>query len=85
MDRNRTIKLTAHAEQMIAERGIKLAWVVAAIEYPDSRSKDPRDASLTRSYCKISAAEGRILRVVHRPNGADILVITAFFDRGMKL
>lgn len=79
------IKLTSHAEEMIIERGIDLAWVVATIERPDSRSTDPRDPSLTRSFCKISAASGRILRVVHRPNGADILVITAFFDRGMKL
>lgn len=79
------IKLTAHAEEMIADRGIALAWVVSAIEAPDSRSTDPRDTSLTRSFRKISEAEGRILRVVHRPDGADVLVITAFFDRGMKL
>jgi hypothetical protein len=79
------IKLTSHAEDMIAERGIALEWVVITLESPDSRSIDPRDTSLTRSYCKISPADGRILRVVHRPDGADILVITAFFDRGMKL
>jgi hypothetical protein len=79
------IKLTTHAEEMIADRGIALAWVVSAIEAADSRAVDPRDPSLTRSYRKISEADGRILRVVHRPDGADILVITAFFDRGMKL
>jgi hypothetical protein len=79
------IKLTGHAEEMVADRGIDLAWVFTAIENPDIRSADPRDPNLTRSYRKISAADGRILRVVHRLDGDDILVITAFFDRGMKL
>lgn len=78
------IKLTAHAEDMISDRGIDLAWIVSTVETPDSRVPDPRDTALTRSYRKILEAEGRILRVVHRLDQDDILVITAFFDRGMR-
>jgi hypothetical protein len=79
------IRLTAHAEDMIAERGIALAWVEAAVMQPDLRVPDPRDPALTRSFRKILLAEGRILRVVHRPDGVDVLVITAHFDRGVRL
>lgn len=78
------IKLTAHAADMIEARGIALAWVETAIAQPDSRSQDPSDAALTRSYRAITEAGGRVLRVVHRPDGADVLVITAFFDRGAQ-
>jgi hypothetical protein len=79
------IKLTAHAEEVMSDRAILLDWVVAAIENPDSQSSDPRDPRLTRSYLKIYSENERILRVVHRKDGSDILIITAHFDRGMKL
>jgi hypothetical protein len=79
------MRLTAHAEDMITERSIAMEWILAALSHPDSQSPDPRDPTLTRSYCKISSAGERILRVVHRADGPDTLVITAFFDRGIKL
>jgi hypothetical protein len=79
------IKLTTHAADMLSERGIAFESVVAVIEQPELRSADPLDPALTRSYGKIPAAGGRVLRVVHRPDDSDILVITAHFDRGKKL
>jgi hypothetical protein len=79
------IKLTVHAEDMIEDRKIEFSWIVDTIAQPAVRVPDPKDPTLTRSYGKISAAGGRTLRVVHRPDGADVLVISAFFDRGMKL
>lgn len=76
------IRLSAHAEEMLEERGIAFAWVVEAILQPQHVAPDPRDPALTRSFRAIAAAEGRILRVVHRAEGSGILVITAHFDRG---
>jgi hypothetical protein len=63
-------------------RSLPLSWVAAAVNSPDRTTSDPDDPALTRSYKAISEAGNRILRVVHRPEGADILVITAHFDRG---
>jgi len=78
------IRLTTHATEMMAERGILLDWVVETVNQPDYCTADSRDVQLTRSFRKILPAQGRMLRVVHRQDGADILVITAHFDRGAK-
>jgi hypothetical protein len=78
------IRLTTHATEMMAERGILHDWVVETVNHPDYRTADPRDVQLTRSFRKILSAQGRMLRVVHRPDGADTLVITAHFDRGAR-
>lgn len=78
------LKLTAHAARMIEARGIDLAWVEAAVAKPDRHGPDPANAALTRSFLAIAAAGGRVLRVVHRPDGADVVVITAFLDRGAR-
>ena len=47
-----------------------------------SSRPDPRDPTLTRSFKAIPNFGHRVLRVVHRPDGDDILVITAHLDRG---
>jgi hypothetical protein len=70
---------------MMEERGIHMAWVEAAVAYPAKSAPDPRDPSLTRSFRKIPEAGDRVVRVVHRTFGADIVVVTAHFDRGAKL
>jgi uncharacterized protein YuzE len=41
-----------------------------------------RDPALTQSFKRIAAFGGRVLKVVHCADGADILVVTAHFDRG---
>lgn len=79
------IVLSNHARLVSQERGLPIAWIEATILAPDRRAKDPTDPVLTRSYRRIPQANGRILRVVHRPAGPDILVITAFLDRGATL
>ena len=78
------IRYTAHARTTIAERGLASDWVERAIEHPDWTEPDVGNPALTRSFKGIVEAENRVLRVVHRPDGADILVITAFLDRGAK-
>ena len=78
------IKLTRHAEEAIEKREIALDWINRAIASPDFTAPDPSDPSLTRSYKAIDEAGGRILRVVHRPDADDIVIVTVHFDRDAK-
>ena len=75
---------TSHLVKRLAGRSLETAWIEAAIEAADWTEQDPTDPSLTRSFKAIAAAGGKIIRVVHRPEGDDVLVVTAFFDRGAK-
>lgn len=77
------IRLSAHARQRLAARGIPLAWVEYVLARPDVSRADPT-AATTRSFRAIPQAGGRVLRVVHRQAGAEVLVITAFLDRGAR-
>lgn len=80
-----TLTLTAHARLTVQERGLALEWVERAILDPDRTEDDPSGPDVRRSFKRIPEAGDRIIRVVHRPDGAGILVITAFLDRGAKL
>jgi hypothetical protein len=77
------IKLSIHMPKRVAERALDLVWIEATIASPDWVRPD-KNPSLTRPYQRITAFGNRILRVVHRPNGLDVLVVTAFFDRNAK-
>jgi len=79
------IRLTKHAEEAIEKRNLDLEWIERAITAPEFTDIDPNDPALTRSFKAIAAAGGPILRVVHWPQGDDILVVTAHFDRDAKL
>ena len=77
------MRLTQHAEIQVLRRGIDLAWVAAAVATPDWTAPDP-DPALMRSYKAITEFGARVLRVVHRPDGKDVLVVTAHFDRSAR-
>ena len=78
------IKLTTHATERVENGEVALAWIILAVEQPDWTRPDAIRPGVTQSFRSIGAYGGRILRVAHRPAGADLLVITAFFDRGAK-
>jgi Domain of unknown function (DUF4258) len=78
------IRLTKHAQEAIIKRDIAALWIEAAVNTPDSVEADPRHPDRLRSYKAIPELGGRILRVVHRLDGNDIIVITAHLDRGAK-
>ena len=78
------VRLTKHAREAVAERQIALAWIEATVSSPDRVSPDPRHLDRTHSYKAIAEFSGRVLRVVHRADGTDTLVITVHFDRGAK-
>jgi Domain of unknown function (DUF4258) len=76
------IRLTEHAERELRRRAIVFEWIEAVVASPDRAEPDPRDPALTRLFKAIPDFGHRVLRVVYRPDGDDILVITAHFDRG---
>ena len=78
------ILLTKHAREAIAVRNIGLDWIEATVSSPDSVEADPHYSDRTRSFKAIAEFGGRMLRVVHRAEGDDIVVITVHFDRGAR-
>lgn len=77
------IRLSKHTTDEMTGRGISLAYIEAALAAPDRQTPDP-DPALTRAFKAIPEFGNRVLRVVHRPDGADVFVVTATWDRGAK-
>jgi hypothetical protein len=65
-------------------RFIHRDYIDATLAAPDRVTGDPTDPTLTRSFKSMPAYANRVLRVVHRPDGDDIFVVTAHWDRGAK-
>jgi hypothetical protein len=79
------VRLSKHAADEMEGRNILRRYIEAALADPDLTMADKNDTTLTRSYKMIPEFGGRVLRVVHRPDGADIFVVTAHWDRGVRL
>lgn len=73
-----------HAIAAIRQRGLEPEWIARTIASPDWTEPEPLQPGVTRSFRHIPEAGNRVLRVVHRAEGADVLVITAFPDRGAR-
>jgi uncharacterized protein YuzE len=73
------IRLTKHAQEAVDVRNIALAWIEAVVASSDFVEADPRHPERKRSYKTITEHGGRILRVVHRAEGDDIVIITVHF------
>jgi hypothetical protein len=78
------IRLTKQAQEAVDVRNITLAWIEATVNSPDFVEVDPRHPERTRSYKAVPEYGGRMLRVVHRADGDDIVIITVHFDRGIR-
>jgi len=63
------IRLTKHAREAIDFRNMAFAWIEAVVHVPDFVDRDPRHPERKRSYKAIAEYGGRVLRVVHRPEG----------------
>ena len=77
------IRLTMHVQTRMQQRKIALAWIEAILAAPDWVADD-KDPTLTQSFKAITECDGRVLKVVHRRLEADLLVVTAYFDRGAR-
>lgn len=75
---------TKHAQFVMAQRAIPVAWVERALESPELIVPDPEDAAVERRFCRIPEFGGRILRVAVNCTVEPTRVVSVFFDRGMK-
>lgn len=78
------IRYSKHAREAMSSRGISAEWVESAIMFADRRERGPKHPERTRSFKAIADFGDRILRVVHRPDDANIVIITVHFDRSAK-
>jgi hypothetical protein len=76
--------ITAHAAEMMEERGIDIDWVKAVLADPPRITADPRGAPPQRAYGVVPSAGGRMLRVVFRQDGDAFVIVTTHFDRGSR-
>jgi hypothetical protein len=79
------IRLSRHAPERVDAGEVRSEWIEATVLHPDRTRPDPRHLDVTLSFRRIPEFDGRVPRVAHRPDGTDVLVSTAFFDRGAKL
>jgi hypothetical protein len=73
--------LTAHARQVVTERGIALAWVARVLSAPERTEPDSADADLHHALGSIPEHGGRVLRVVYNRTTSPWRIVTAYFDR----
>jgi hypothetical protein len=78
------IILSKHLTADLDGKRLKLAYIEAAIARPDWTQPDRHWIDVTRSFKAIPEFGNRIIRVAHRPAGADVFVITAYWDRGAR-
>jgi len=76
------IIFSSHSEEQNLKRRIPKEFVEIALRRLERIESDKLDSSLTH-YIKF--IEGRFLRVIIKKEGSDILVITYFYDRRLKM
>jgi hypothetical protein len=76
--------LSNHCSLRIVQRGIRELWVQQTLENPQKKEHGIKDPSVYINWKKIPESQGRILAVVYNPNLNPVVVITAYFDRGMR-
>ena len=77
-------RLTAHAQDALAKRGIALEWMEQAFLSPERTEPDTLDEALEHRLARIAEFGGRVLRVVVNVDAAPPRIVTAYFDRRRK-
>lgn len=77
-------ELTQHATKVLAERGIKVAWMERTLKEPEWAEADPNDPAIERRFRAIPEFGGRVLRVAVNISVEPIRVVSVFFDRSQK-
>jgi hypothetical protein len=75
---------TRYAEDMLVERGIDRAWVVATVRNPDVIEMDPTRPGVMRAFRRIPERDNRFLRVAYISIGHSVRILTVFFDRSRR-
>jgi len=76
--------LTKHAQDVMEEREIPMAWVARVLDGPDRVEADRRDPELEHRLGRIPERQGRVLRVVLGRKARLRRIITVYFDRKMR-
>jgi Domain of unknown function (DUF4258) len=74
------VVLSIHAQEVMKERKLDLAWVELAANQPEWTTPDD-DPELERRFRAITERQGRVIRVVCREEADAIFIVTAYFDR----
>jgi hypothetical protein len=77
------LSFTPHALVALSARQLEREWIERTLDEPDWWASDPYPERI-RAFKVIPERENRILRVVYLHTGAEIRVVTAFFDRNAK-
>lgn len=76
--------LSAHAETVIAERGINLQWIERVLSNPERTEDGKDDAALRHALGRIPEHGNRVLRVVYNGSVEPVRVVTVYFDRTLR-
>jgi hypothetical protein len=76
--------LSKHAEVSAEEREILLEWIREALEEPELREADRREAGVELFYARIAAYGNRVLKVVVNVQVDPWRVMSVYFDHSMK-
>ncbi len=76
--------LSQHATDVMRERRIDPTWITETLTEPMHTEPDADDPQLMHALRRIDAFGSRVLRVIFNTNRVPVLVVTVFFDRGMR-
>jgi hypothetical protein len=76
--------LTAHAQTVITERGIRREWIESAVNFPESELPDRSDPTLIHAIRTVPEFGNRKLRVIVDKTTKPFRVVTAYFDRTLR-
>ena len=77
--------LTEHARNSLQKRKIPYTWVKQTVNAPEMTETDKVDPDLEHCLARIPGFENRVLRVVVNNKVQPPRIITAFFDRRVKI
>ncbi len=76
--------LSAHAQTVINERSIDLAWLERVLAAPERIESTREHPELRHALGRIPEHGDRVLRVIYNPSVDPVRIVTVYFDRKMK-
>ena len=77
-------RLTDHAKDVVAEREIPVEWLERILANPERVETDRSDPELEHHLGRIAEYENRVLRVILNKVESPPVIVTVYFDRGMR-
>ncbi len=81
---HREYELTAHANTVLEERGIRRDWLERVLASPERSEPDRVDPELQHAIGRIAENDDRYLRVIYNATVTPWRIVTAYFDRGLR-